>query len=272
VRRAPAAAKINLALVVGPPGDDGRHEVTTVLQRVDLADRVSIAPAPALTVTGFADDTLVRKALVSLAAAAGVEPRWGARIQKRIPVASGLGGGSSDAATALRLANDTLGQPLATDQLLPIAASLGADVPFFLAPGPQLGEGDGSALTPLELPQDFWVLLLMPNDRKKESTASVYSAFDRRDGWNGYEKRRDSLHEGLAQVRRPSDLAALPPNDLAVSPIAADLRGLGAFRADVSGAGPCVYGLFEERDQALRARRAVRGRGRTWLVVPTWYF
>jgi 4-diphosphocytidyl-2C-methyl-D-erythritol kinase len=127
-------------------------------------------------------------------------------------------------------------------------------------------------LTPLELPQDFWVLLLMPNDRKKESTASVYSAFDRRDGWNGYDKRRDSLREGLAQVRRPSDLAALPPNDLAVSPIAADLRGLGAFRADVSGAGPCVYGLFEERDQALRARRAVRGRGRTWLVVPTWYF
>jgi 4-diphosphocytidyl-2-C-methyl-D-erythritol kinase len=214
----------------------------------------------------------VRKALVSLADRAGVEPRWAARIQKRIPVASGLGGGSSDAATALRLANETLDRPVATEQLLAIAASLGADVPFFLAPGPQLGEGDGSALTPLDLPQDFWVLLLMPNDRSKASTASAYAAFDRRDGWHGYEKRRDSLREALAEVRRPRDLASLPANDLAASPIAAELRGLGAFRADVSGAGPCVYGLFEERAEAVRARRAVRGRGRTWIVVPTWYF
>ena len=114
MRRAPAAAKINLALVVGPPGEDGRHEVTTVLQRIDLTDRVSIMAAPALTVTGFADDTLVRKALLALADTAGVEPRWAARIQKRIPVASGLGGGSSDAATALRLANETLDRPVPT--------------------------------------------------------------------------------------------------------------------------------------------------------------
>lgn len=272
MRRAPAAAKINLALVVGPPGEDGRHEVTTVLQRIDLTDRVSIVPAPALTVTGFADDTLVRKALLALAETAGVEPRWGARIQKRIPVASGLGGGSSDAATALRLASETLDRPAPSGQLLSIAASLGADVPFFLAPGPQLGEGDGSALTALDLPQDYWVVLLMPNDRRKESTAAVYAAFDRRDGWHGYEERRDSLRAALAQVRRPRDLASLPQNDLATSPIAAELRDLGAFRADVSGAGPCVYGLFEERDAAVGARRAVRRRGRTWLVVPTWYF
>jgi 4-diphosphocytidyl-2-C-methyl-D-erythritol kinase len=272
VRRAPAAAKINLALVVGPPGEDGRHEVTTVLQRVDLTDRVSIVSAPALTVTGFAGDTLVRNALLALAETADVQPRWGARIQKRIPVASGLGGGSSDAATALRLANETLDRPVTTEHLLSIAAPLGADVPFFLAPGPQLGEGDGSALAPLELPQDYWVLLLMPNDRRKESTASVYSAFDRRDGWRGYENRRDSLREALAQVRRPRDLAWLPPNDLAASPIAAELRDFGAFRADVSGAGPCVYGLFEERAEAVRARRAMRGHGHSWLVVPTWYF
>ena len=74
--RAPAPAKINLALVVGPTRADGKHEVATVLQRVDLADRVAIVPGPALRVTGFAGDTIVRDALAALAAAAGVEPRW----------------------------------------------------------------------------------------------------------------------------------------------------------------------------------------------------
>ena len=110
--RAPAPAKINLALVVGPQRADGKHEVATVLQRIDVADRVAIAPGARLSVTGFADDTIVRDALLALAAAAGVEPRWAATITKRIPVAAGLGGGSSDAATALRLANETLDAPL----------------------------------------------------------------------------------------------------------------------------------------------------------------
>ena len=70
--RAPAPAKLNLALVVGPTRPDGKHEVATVLQRVDLGDRVAVVPAPALTVDGFAGDTLVRRALEQLAAAAGV--------------------------------------------------------------------------------------------------------------------------------------------------------------------------------------------------------
>nr|MBA2384162.1 hypothetical protein [Actinomycetota bacterium] len=67
------------------------------------------------------------------------------------------------------------------------------------------------------------------------------------------------------------DLAALPPNDLASSPLAGDLRRLGAFRADVTGAGPAVYGLFHHRRAAETARRTLRAAGRTWLTVPTWY-
>src|SRR4051812_31136896 len=110
--RAPAAAKINLALVVGATRDDGKHEVLTVLQRIDLVDRIEIEKAPALRVGGFKDDTLVRTALGPLAAAAGVEPRWRVTIEKHTPLAAGLGGGSSDAATALRLANGSLPEPL----------------------------------------------------------------------------------------------------------------------------------------------------------------
>jgi 4-diphosphocytidyl-2-C-methyl-D-erythritol kinase len=269
--RAPAPAKINLALVVGPTRSDGKHEVVTVLQRVDLADRVAIAPGPALKVAGFPGDTIVRDALAALAAAAEVDPRWSATITKRIPVAAGLGGGSSDAATALRLANGTLASPLPASELRAVAATLGADVPFFLDDGPQLGRGDGSTLERLELPQDYWIVLVLPNGAAKASTAAVYAAFDDRGGADGWDGRKARLEAMLAGVRRPRDLTALPPNDLASSPLAGLLVRFGAFRADVSGAGPAVYGLFHHRRQAETARRELRSAGTTWLTVPVWY-
>jgi 4-diphosphocytidyl-2-C-methyl-D-erythritol kinase len=271
VRRRPATAKINLALVVGPRRPDGKHEVATVLQRIDLADRISIAPAPRLEVRGFPGDTLVTRALSALAAAAGVEPAWSATIQKRIPVAAGLGGGSSDAATALRLANETLPEPLAPPALAAVAAELGADAPFFLAEGPQLGEADGSELSPLDLPQDYYVLLLLPYGVAKDSTTAVYEAFDRDGAAAGFDGRHQALAKALAEVERPRDLAALPANDLASSELSERLRELGAFRADVSGAGPALYALFMRRSEAAAARRAVQGLGRTWLTVPAWY-
>lgn len=269
--RAPAPAKINLGLVVGPLRDDGKHEVLTVLQRIDLVDRIELDEAPELRVEGFAEDTLVASALRELAARAGVEPRWRIRIEKRIPVAAGLGGGSSDAATALRLANRALEEPLPDEQLRELAAGLGADVPFFLADGPQLGSGDGSTLEALDIPQDFWVVVLLPRAVAKTSTADVYAAFDERRGPAGWAERRQTLIDGLARVERPRDLAALPPNDLASSPLTEEVLAKGAFRADVSGAGPALYGLFHQRRDADSARRALRRLGRTWLAAPAWY-
>jgi 4-diphosphocytidyl-2-C-methyl-D-erythritol kinase len=259
-----ATGKINLALVVGPQRADGKHEVATVLQRIDLADGISLAPGSSLEITGFPDDTLVRDALLALAAAAGVEPHWAIAIEKRIPVGSGLGGGSSDAAAALRLANDLLPAPLAAERLHEIAAGVGADVPFFLTEGPQLGTGDGSELEPLDLPSDYRVVLVLPAEAKKPSTAAVYDAFD---GADGFAQRQSVLREALAS----GDLAALPANDLASSPLAKELRELGAFRADVTGAGPAVYGLFAGRKEAEAAHRALSSRGRTWLTAPAWY-
>jgi 4-diphosphocytidyl-2-C-methyl-D-erythritol kinase len=270
-KRAPAPAKINLALVVGPIRDDGKHEVLTVLQRIDLVDRIELDEAPALRIEGFPDDTLVRAALEELGRTAGVEPRWRVRIEKKIPVAAGLGGGSSDSATALRLANETLDEPLASEELLRIAAGIGADVPFFLVDGPQLGRGDGSELETLDLPQDFWVVVLLPRDATKTSTADVYTAFDVRHGAAGFAERRQLLLERLAEVQRPRDLTRLPTNDLASSPLTEAILSAGAFRADVSGAGPALYGLFHQRRDAQAARRALRRHGRTWLAAPAWY-
>jgi 4-diphosphocytidyl-2-C-methyl-D-erythritol kinase len=269
--RAPAPAKINLALVVGPLRDDGKHEVLTVLQRVGLSDRIDLEPAPATRVEGFPDDTLVRDALRLLAEHARAATGWHVRIEKKIPAAAGLGGGSSDAATALRLANATLDAPLATRELHDLAAQLGSDVPFFLYDGPQLATGDGSKLEPVDLPQDFFIVLVLPNDAAKTSTAEVYAGFDARDGANGWDERRSAFVAALDAVHRPRDFAALPANDLARSPVSERLRELGAFRADVSGAGPAVYGLFHHERHAKAAKRALRGLGRTWLTAPAWY-
>jgi 4-diphosphocytidyl-2-C-methyl-D-erythritol kinase len=269
--RASAAAKINLALVIGPLRGDGKHELTTIYQRIDLADRVDVEPAERTKVEGFRGDTLVRDALERLAAHAAIDRRWHARIEKHIPVAAGLGGGSSDAATALRLANATLTEPLPREELHDVAAVVGADVPFFLVDGPQLGSGDGTTLAAIDLPQDFWIVLVLPKNAQKSSTASVYAAFDERSGADGWEERRTALLDALERVRRPRDLAALPMNDLASSPLVEQLINLGAFRADVSGAGPTVYGLFHHEAHAKAAKRALRGVGQTWLTAPAWY-
>jgi 4-diphosphocytidyl-2-C-methyl-D-erythritol kinase len=258
VKSVTAHAKINLALIVGPRRADGKHEVATVLQRIDLADRVSLEAAEEVEVDGFPEDTLVSAALRMLGVTARVH------IEKRIPVGAGLGGGSSDAAAALRLGNELLPEPLPGLQLHELAAGLGADVPFFLAEGPQLGTGDGSELSPVELATDYVVVVLIPFGAKKSSTASVYEAFS---GAGGFEERLAALERALGA----RDLAALPPNDLASSPFADNLLKLGAFRADVSGAGPAVYGLFAEEEQAEAARGALSSRGQTWLTKPAWY-
>jgi 4-diphosphocytidyl-2-C-methyl-D-erythritol kinase len=269
VRRGAAPAKINLALVVGPRRADGRHELITVYQRVALADRIAVVRSAELRVDGFAGDTLVRRSLESLVDGNGT--RFSARIRKRIPVAAGLGGGSSDAGTALRLGNELRDDPFDTGRLHALACELGADVPYFLADGPQLGTGDGTELEPLELPQDYWILLVIPRATFKRSTADVYAEFDTRGGESGYDDRRAALLAALATVRRPRDLAALPANDLASSPLAEELTALGAFRADVTGAGPAVYGLFLHGDQARIAQKRISPKGRTWLTAPAWY-
>ncbi len=263
-----AYAKINLALVVGGPRPDGLHELTSVMQRIDLADGIELREAERLTVDGF-EDTLVRRALQRLAREAGVAPRWHVRIEKRIPVAAGLGGGSADAAAVLVAANATLAEPLSAQRLVGVGASVGADVPFFLAPGPKLVEGAGERLTPIELPQDYAIVLAVPRDQAKKSTGEVFHRFDSVGGPAGYAERRAALDAALAT----GDLAALPPNDLARAAgvmLVPELLEAGAFRADLTGAGPAVYGLFADREQAEIAAVALEPSAQVWLAQPVW--
>jgi 4-diphosphocytidyl-2-C-methyl-D-erythritol kinase len=264
VRRG-AFAKLNLGLAVGPRRIDGKHELVTVLQRLELHDDIELELAEELVIEGFEGDTIVRAALDALARAAGVEPSWRVQIAKRIPVAAGLGGGSADAAAALVRANALLRRPLAIEALHRVAAEIGADVPFFLREGPQLATGDGTELTPVALPTDYHVVLLVPHGESKHSTGAVYDAFDARGGADGFEVRARAFRDALSSIATARDLGALPANDLAASPLAGELLATGAFRADVSGAGPTVYGLFERAGDAADATTRLAARG--WTVV-----
>jgi 4-diphosphocytidyl-2-C-methyl-D-erythritol kinase len=274
VKRVPVAAKLNLALVVGERRQDGLHDVATVLQRIDLCDWLALEPAGELSVAGFGADTLVRGALAALAEAAGVTPSWHVRLEKKIPVAAGLGGGSADAAAALALANGTLATPLEPAALAQVAARLGADVPFFLTPGPKLAEGAGERLRGLDLPQDYWALVALPRGAEKIATADVYARFDEARGSAGFAERHARLLDALAAVRRPRDFARFPPNDLAAAagggPLAEELLAGGAFHADVSGAGPAVFALYHRRPDAREAARRLGRRARTWIAAPVW--
>jgi 4-diphosphocytidyl-2-C-methyl-D-erythritol kinase len=274
MRRLPAAAKINLALVVGGRRPDGLHEVATVMQRVDICDHIEVERATATAVEGYREDTIVRAALERLAAETAMPGGWRVRLRKGIPVAAGLGGGSADAAAVLVLANAMLAEPLPRARLHDLAAGLGADVPFFVEPGPKLAEGAGERLTPLDLPQDFWVLIALPRTARKGSTADVYQRFDELGGSIGFEERKARLIEDLSAARRPRDFAAFPPNDLATAAGENDLVdrlvAAGAFRADVSGSGPAVYALFHRLEDARSGARAVRRGARVWVAAPVW--
>ena len=115
------------------------------------------------------------------------------------------------------------------------------------------------------------MLVLLPEGATKHSTKAVYDAFDDRRGDAEFAERRAQLLglvEGSSSV---ADFAAWPRNDLAHSSLARELERLGAVRADVSGAGPAVYGVFEGEDEARRAEAALEGQGRVWIVFPAWY-
>ncbi len=272
--RGPVPAKINLALLVGDTRPDGMHEIATVYQRVDLCDWIEVEMGESLAVHGFPEDTLVGSALRALATKAGVEPLWTVRLEKHISVAAGLGGGSADAAAALRFANRTLENPLGESTLQALAIDLGADVPFFLSQGPQLGEGIGDRLTPLALPQDYWVVVALPRRSAKLSTGSVYRRFDELGGSANFESRRTLLRAALEECTRARDLGALPGNDLAEAAgrprIVDQLVKLGAFRADVTGAGPAVFGLFLKKRDAQKAAWRLRPRAQVWVTAPVW--
>ncbi len=256
-----APAKINLCLFLGPTRADGRHELVTLFDSVTLYDELSVEPAGSdhVACQGVAGPNLVGDALSALRAAGWDGPPVHVEIDKRIPVAAGMGGGSADAAAMLRVAVRLA--PVADDVLTRIAASLGADVPAQLDPGPSVGTGAGEVLEPLAALPPYGVLVLP--QAFALSTAEVYREADRL----GLGRTADEL-SALRRRLTPALPAELVVNDLAaaalsLAPSLADVlavvRGAGADDALVCGSGPTVIGLYRGTDGVERASAAADG-------------
>jgi 4-diphosphocytidyl-2-C-methyl-D-erythritol kinase len=250
VIRERAPAKVNLLLHVGPPRADGLHELCSLFASIDLADELTIEPADVDEVRcpGVEGPNLALSAVERFRQEAAPElPPLRVTIEKRIPVAAGLGGGSADAAAVLRAANRIVGEPLDAGGLRTLGAGLGADVPSQVEPRHALVTGAGEGIEPVELPA--MTLLLLPDDDGL-STADVYA---RADALGTTRAELDPEHvRGLA-ASQLAELAAALENDLEGAAVSLRpelsgrmdaLRGAGALSARVTGSGPTVFGVF----------------------------
>ncbi len=185
-----AYAKINLTLEVLGRRPDGYHEVRTVLQVIDLRDTLVVEGADALSLTCDrkdleGEDNLALRAAHLLRVESGVSTGARLTLHKRIPIAAGLGGGSADAAAALRALDRLWGLGWPVERLAALAERLGSDVPFCLYGGTVLGEGRGERLTPLPVLPPRWVVLAAPVAAMQGKTSALYARLaseDRSDG------------------------------------------------------------------------------------------
>jgi 4-diphosphocytidyl-2-C-methyl-D-erythritol kinase len=262
-----AYAKLNLVLHVGPPGDDGMHPLCSLFASIDLADELTGGPSDG------AEDTIecagVEEPNLGIAAIAAFRERVDChlrpvqvRIDKRIPVAAGLGGGSADAAAVLRLVNRLAGAPLGPAELTDLAAQLGSDVPSQLEPRHAVVQGRGEFVEPVELPA--LAAVLVPA-RDGLSTRAVYAELDR---LGGGRERLDPAPLRRLSAATPAELASALENDLQRAALAlrpeleetlGRIRAAGALGAAVSGSGPTCFGLFADRAAAERAARSLEG-------------
>lgn len=271
-----AAAKVNLALEVLSRRADGYHEIATVMQAVDLSDRLTLEEAPAIEVRTGAPDVptdarnLAYRAAAALQAAAKVERGVRITLEKRIPVAAGLGGGSVDAAAVLLGLNQLWALRWPLERLEELAVGLGMDVPFFLRGGAALGTGRGERLTAL---RSAVLALVLVNPRFPVSTAETYGRMTPALYSDGGRSR--AMAEALAG-RRPERVAASLYNALGlaareaypqIGQMEAALTAAGALGAMMSGSGPTVFGVARSWEQARQIRRRVaRGTWECWAV------
>jgi 4-diphosphocytidyl-2-C-methyl-D-erythritol kinase len=265
LERERAYAKINLCLFLGPTRPDGRHQLVTLFDSVGLTDELTVressAGADVVLCDGVSGPNLVGDALAALRAAGWAAPPLTVTIDKRIPVAAGMGGGSADAAAMLRCAPRLA--PVNASTLGSIAARLGADVPGQLRPGPSLGTGAGELIEPLA-PLAPYGVLVIPQPFAL-STPNVYREADRLALPRSAEDLA-ALHEALTAAIPPGPTPELIVNDLqpaalSLAPQIGDAlaasRHAGADHAIVCGSGPTVIGIFDGADGERRAAAAV---------------
>jgi len=287
-----APAKVNTILKIVGRRDNGYHDLAMVMEKLSLCDELEFEPTEGpieITQDGQSDSgmeaqkNLAWRAAAALKEAAGVQKGVRIHLNKCIPVAAGLGGGSSNAAAALRGCNEVWGLNWSKDQLAEVGAKLGADVPFFIYDGPALVEGIGDRVRPLEKLPKLFILLINPGFAV--STPWAYGAWDELHGvgdnwkldrkikWLTVNKAGDTvppLFETAADVVTHLD------NDLEevtaakhseINEIKKFLTDAGASGALMAGSGPTVFGIFP--DARSRDDAAARVENSSWRVIAT---
>lgn len=266
-----AYAKLNLTIEVLGPRDDGYHEVRTILQTIDLSDRLIIMDSPKLQVecdqpslTG--DANLVWQGAMGLAQLARVEPKAHINIQKRIPIGMGLGGGSSDAAAALVALNRLWDLNMNDEDLMRVAVGLGSDVPFFLKGGTSLGKGRGELIVDLPSLPKLPLTLVCPRITVPKKTATMYSSLTiahYSDGGitshmseiiAGGQFATDSV-SGMMHNVFEGVVAKVFPN---LTWLQQQLSALAPGRFHLSGAGPALFALAPSENDHERIAAALK--------------
>ncbi len=253
-----AYAKVNLTLEVLGRRDDGYHDIASIVQTVDLFDTLSLEPSETIELEWdrpepVSPDNLVLRAAAMLRDVAGVDKGAQIRLQKAVPLSAGLGGGSSDAAAALHGLNQIWQLGMSIDDLMPVAADLGSDVPFFLHGGTAMVQGRGERVRPLPPADLEWLILLVPDIHIPDKTAMLYGSLSDRNMTRGALTRKLE-----ARIMGGGDV---PPQFLfnAFDEVASDafpgleeyregLSSAGAREVHLAGSGPTLFAPVSSRE------------------------
>lgn len=274
-----APAKINAMLHVTGKRDDGYHRLQSLVLFADIGDELSYTPSPDFSLTiagpfaatlGDAEDNLVMRAAQSLAAHAGIAPHGALHLTKNLPPGAGLGGGSSDAAAALRLLNERWRCEATEGELIAIAAPLGSDIPACLMAAPLWMEETGHKITPLLLNEDLHAVLAYP--AAALSTRTVYQAlktpYDIALDLPATFADNEALLTFLAQSHNSLEAPARALEPEIGHVLAALAEQEACQLARMSGSGSCCFALFASAQAAQHAAQRLALARPSWWIRP----
>lgn len=274
-----APAKVNLFLDVGGKREDGYHEIFSIMQSIGIYDSIAVTRSEyngeseidvdcsAAGISG--EDNLVYKAAKAFFEYTGIE-KYNVKfeIEKKIPMQAGLGGGSSDAASALHALNALFETGLSTEQLCDIGLKVGSDVPFCIVRGTAVVGGRGENISDCAPMPDCYAVVAMPNGSKM-STAEAYRLIDAVSETGCLKDMADGLKEcDISKIAGAmfNKFELIMDSGSPSMEIKRDLKKLGALAALMSGSGTAVFGLFDSVSKAKTAAESLRGKAKTFVA------
>jgi 4-diphosphocytidyl-2-C-methyl-D-erythritol kinase len=272
-----ANAKINLALAVKYRRADGFHELESIFQEIDFADRLRIRKSEGVRFRSNLDFLAMDPTNLCTAAARLIMETFGVsgleiELDKRIPIGAGLGGGSSDAAAVLKAAVQLYDLPVEIEDLHPLAERLGSDVPFFLTGGSAWVTGRGEIIQPISTGTDYQLVLVLPDIRISTAWAYKNLNLDLTKKGHEYKFRGFKFHEIAVTDFRKSYFNDFEESVFSVHPALRDIKqklyDAGADFAAMSGSGSTMFGVFESVSRAREAGEKLRPVYEVRLVRP----